>query len=115
MLFRQWGGRQPWKATLRYRLKHIAEYVTMRGASAVLGHLPYRLALGIGWVAALILWCVLPRLMREARRRLRSVLVEKVGATTAARGATWRAWRNLVFSGVDARIRPWTVRPMGSA
>lgn len=86
---------------MRYRPKHIAEYAMLRGAVAVLGYLPYRLALGVGWVVALTLWCVLWRRLSEARRRMRSVLGHGGWLEADRRGVPWLAWRNLVFSVVD--------------
>ena len=91
---------------MRYRPKHMAEYAAMRCASAVLGHLPYRLALSVGWAVALVLWFAMPRGRREARRRIRSVLGEDACTPAAARQVAWVAWRNLVFSGVDVLRLP---------
>lgn len=93
---------------MRYRPKHIAEYAAMRAMGAVLGRLPYRAALGVGWVIAALSWVALRPRMREARRRLRSVFAEgAVPDERVLRRLTWRAWRNLVFSGVDALRIPY--------
>lgn len=91
---------------MRYRLKHLAEYAAMRAASAILGRLPYRLALGLGWLLALLLWLAMPGRRREAQRRIGAVLGQDTKAPGNARQVAWRAWRNLVFSSLDTMRLP---------
>jgi KDO2-lipid IV(A) lauroyltransferase len=91
---------------MTYRFKHVAEYALLRGACGLLGRLPYRLALTLGWGIAVLLWASLPRPRREARRRIRSVLGASLGSEAEVRRVTWLAWRNLVFSGIDTMRLP---------
>jgi len=91
---------------MRYQPRHIAEYVTLRGVGVVLGRVPYRVALALGWAVALCLWAVVPRRRRETRRRIRVALGEAACSEARARGVAWTAWRNLVFSAVDALRLP---------
>ncbi len=91
---------------MTYRFKHVVEYALLRGACGLLGRLPYRLALTLGWCIAVLLWIGMPRQRREARRRIRSVLGDSLGPERQVRRVAWLAWRNLVFSGVDTMRLP---------
>lgn len=59
---------------MRYRLRHILEYAMLRGVLGVAALLPYRAALGIGWVAARVSGLFLGAKMRETAARVRRVL-----------------------------------------
>ena len=39
---------------MRYRLKHIFEYAVLRSVIGLVTVVPYRVALGLGWVIAAI-------------------------------------------------------------
>jgi KDO2-lipid IV(A) lauroyltransferase len=91
---------------MRYQPKHIAEYAALRCIGAVLGSLPYRAALVVGWALALCLWLAMPRRRRETRRRIRVALGEEACTEARARQVAWTAWRNLVFSGIDTLRLP---------
>jgi KDO2-lipid IV(A) lauroyltransferase len=80
-------------------LKHRLEALGMAGVGAVLRHLPYRLALALGWILAWM-WHYLIRYRRkEARERIASVFPQFPPAKV--RQIAWRSWRDFVFNGVE--------------
>ena len=85
---------------MKYQLRHLIEYGLLRAVSGVLSRMPYRLALGLAWCIALVLYAVGRRRVREAERRIRDV----IGSTLDERGvrqAAWRSLRNLSFNVVE--------------
>ena len=85
---------------MKYQLRHLIEYGLLRAVSGVLSRMPYRLALGLAWCIALVLYAVGRRRVREAERRIRDVF----GSTLDERGvrqAAWRSLRNLSFNVVE--------------
>jgi len=86
---------------MRHRPKHVAEYLFMRAVSALLGRLPYRLALSLGWVLARLMALALRRRMVEVQRRIRGALGEASCSPAQARRIAWLAWRNFVFNSID--------------
>ena len=73
----------------------------MRAVSALLGRLPYRLALSLGWVLARLMALALRRRMVEVQRRIRGALGEASCSPAQARRIAWLAWRNFVFNSID--------------
>lgn len=85
---------------MTYRARHVIEYGLLRAVTAVLGVLPYRIALAMAWVVARVLQAAGFRRVAEARRRIREVF----GATleeAAVRRAAWESLRNLCFNVVE--------------
>ena len=70
-------------------------------------HLPYPLALASAWPVARLAWCV-PSLRRRTRRRLLQVFPDR--SPRELRRIGWRAFRNFVFTAIDA-IRLPSVTP----
>jgi KDO2-lipid IV(A) lauroyltransferase len=71
-------------------------------------HLPYPLALASVWPVARLVWCI-PSLRRRTRRRLLQVFGDSLPPRELRR-IGWRAFRNFVFTAIDA-IRLPTVTP----
>ena len=85
---------------MKYRPKHIIEYVLIRSLAVPLRVLPYHAALFIGWLHACLGHYVVRFRVAEARRRIRLVLGDTVSEKDVRRIA-WVSWRNLVFTGVE--------------
>ncbi|MDR0993850.1 MAG: lysophospholipid acyltransferase family protein [Verrucomicrobiota bacterium] len=85
---------------MKYRPKHVLEYVLLRTACGILSLLPYRAALVFGWIVAKPAFWLLQSRRREAIRRLRIVL----GADLPFRKANaiaWQSFRNIAFNLVE--------------
>lgn len=80
--------------------KHIAEYIAVRLLSASLNILPLPLALGLGWLLAILAFHVLHYRRRETQRRIRLVLGPSRSAADVRRIA-WISLRNLCFNVVE--------------
>ena len=105
-LARRVGKTAYWQLLMaKHRLKHVAEYVLLRGAIGCFGILPYRAALLIGWVIARLSYCLLRRKVQEAKRRVRLVLGVKRSDTELAR-ISWISWRNTIFNLVESLRMP---------
>jgi KDO2-lipid IV(A) lauroyltransferase len=93
---------------MRYRIKHICEYMLLRGAAALLNALPYRAALVAGWCVAALAFALLGRPVREACRRMQAVFGNRFSARDRRRMA-WISLRNTVFNAIEvlrlARLR----------
>lgn len=85
---------------MKYRVRHVVEYGLLRGVAAVLGLLPYRLALGLAWLVARLLHGLGRRRVREAERRIREVFGASLSESQVRRAA-WRSLRNLCFNAVE--------------
>jgi KDO2-lipid IV(A) lauroyltransferase len=79
--------------------KHLIEYAGLRLVFLVLNTLPYRVALGAGWVLAKGLHLVLRGRVREARRRIREVFPDL--PETEVRRIASTSLRNMVFNSVE--------------
>ncbi len=82
---------------MKYRLRHWAEYLLLRGFCGLVARLPYRLALVAAAGLARIGFALLHSRRREAIRRIRFVL----GAGCSprqARAVAWRSLRNMAFN-----------------
>lgn len=84
-----------------HRPKHVAEYVALRLCAGGLRALPYRAALGVGWLVAALMHHVLRWRTAEARRRIREVFGDTI-SDTRVRHIAWIAMRNLAFNAVDS-------------
>lgn len=85
---------------MRYRAKHLVEYFGLRLVAAIVGGLPYRAALGVGWILAGIGFYAIRFRRTEAERRIRAVFGERYSGAEVRRIA-WESFRNLIFTAVD--------------
>ncbi len=85
---------------MKYKLRHLVEYGALRTVGAALSALPYRAALAIGWLLAVLAYGIMFRRMRRIRGRVRSVLGAERNEREI-RWITWRAWRNLAFNTIE--------------
>lgn len=90
---------------MKYRLRHIVEYVLLRATAWLANIVPHRVALFVGWVIAVIGFALLRGQMRRIRARLRQVFGQE-RTDREIRRIAWRAWRNLCFNGVEAMRTP---------
>jgi KDO2-lipid IV(A) lauroyltransferase len=90
---------------MKYRVKHICEYLFMRVIVALLRGLPYRASLLTGWIIAWLTFHVARFRANQARARIREVFGEKFSPREANRIA-WISWRNFVFCIVDMTRLP---------
>ena len=87
------------------RLKHVAEYAALRVVGGCVNVLPYRAALGVGWVLALAGFHIVRFRRREAERRIREVFGDRYSARETRRIA-WISFRNLLFSAIEILRSP---------
>jgi KDO2-lipid IV(A) lauroyltransferase len=85
---------------MKYRVKHLCEYAVLRSVAAVMGVLPYRMALTLGWGLSVIGFYFLRFRRAEAERRIRLVFGERHDAAAVKRMAR-DSFRNLMFTAVD--------------
>ncbi len=85
---------------MKHRPKHVVEYVALRGVAALVGWLPYRAALALGWVMAWIGFYLVRFRVRTAGSRVREIFGAGL-SRRAVRRIAWGSWRNFVFSCVD--------------
>jgi len=90
---------------MTYRLKHIVEYAFLRVVAALVTALPYRVALALAWVLALVGFHVVRFRRREAERRIREVFGDRF-TDAEVRQIAWISFRNLMFVGVDVMLGP---------
>lgn len=94
---------------MKYKLKHMAEYSTLRITALVLNLLPYRASLAFALVPAWIAHYVFQFRRAEAMRRIKSVFGNKYTDRQVARIA-WISWRNIIFNFVEILRIPKTGR-----
>jgi len=85
---------------MKYRVKHLVEYAALRSVAFVMGGLPYRMALALGWVLAVAGFYGLRFRRAEAERRIRLVFGEKHDDAAVRRIAS-DSFRNLMFTSID--------------
>lgn len=85
---------------MKYRPKHVAEYLLLRAVAGLVGILPYRAALVLAWLLAHLAYPFLGRKRREAVRRIRLVMGESYPLRDARRDA-WLSFRNTAFTAVE--------------
>ena len=86
---------------MKHRIKHIAEYVLLRGLRRVVNVLPLRPALTVGWLVAALLFHVLRFRREKAESRLKQVFGDRFTAKERRRIA-WLSFRNISFNAVEA-------------
>ena len=85
---------------MKYRVKHVVEYVALRSVAALVQVVPYRAALAIGWCLARLGFHVIRFRRREAERRIREVFGERF-SNREIRRIAWQSLRNLIFTAVE--------------
>ena len=88
---------------MKYSPKHIAEYVALRSVAAIFHVLPYRVALGVGWVLARLAFLVARRRVKTAESRIREVFGDRY-TDREVRRIAWISLRNLFFNGVESML-----------
>lgn len=81
-------------------LRHIVEYVFVRGMAGLIMILPYRAALCIGWVVAILSFYLFRFRVTPAKQRLRQVFGDRFSGKEISRIA-WLSWRNFIFCVID--------------
>ncbi|MGI6086711.1 MAG: lysophospholipid acyltransferase family protein [Kiritimatiellia bacterium] len=85
---------------MRHKPKHYVEYVLMRAIGGLVGILPYRVALALGWGLAWLGFYVLRFRVSAAEKRIREIFGSNLSPREVRRIA-WGSWRNFIFSCVD--------------
>ncbi|MEE9368919.1 MAG: hypothetical protein V3V05_08640 [Pontiella sp.] len=86
---------------MKYRPKHILEYILLVCAGGLIRILPLRVSLALGWLLAAGMHYIGGFRRLEAYRRLREVFNDRFSEKEIKRIA-WISWRNLCFNGVEA-------------
>jgi KDO2-lipid IV(A) lauroyltransferase len=94
---------------MTYRLKHVAEYAVLRGVAAVVTVLPYRAALVVAWILALVGFHLVRFRRREAERRIREIFGNRF-TNTEVREIAWMSFRNFLFVAIDVMVGPSLTR-----
>ena len=89
------------KPRMRYRPKHIAEYILLRGLLGIVNLLPLRAALAIGWGIGALFFYVFKFRASEAQRRLQEVYGDRFSPKERKQIA-WRSFRNICFNAIEA-------------
>jgi KDO2-lipid IV(A) lauroyltransferase len=91
------------------KLRYVVEYVLFRFVAGLFCHIPYRVALFVGWCLA---WCsfhILHFRTKEAKRRIKEVFAERFSAREINEIA-WKSWRNFMFTIVEMIRIPVSTR-----
>lgn len=94
---------------MKYRIKHVVEYVFIRAIAGLVNVLPYRVALFIGWKCAVFAFYVVRFRRAEADRRIQEVFGDRFTAQERRRIA-WLSLRNVMFTAVDIMRTPFITR-----
>jgi len=90
---------------MRYRPRHILEYIVLRTLATLLNALPYRLALAAVWPLAFLAFHVTRFRQAETMCRIREVFGPDLPARQARRIA-WISMRNMAFNIVEMMRAP---------
>jgi Kdo2-lipid IVA lauroyltransferase/acyltransferase len=90
---------------MKYRLKHVVEYIALCVVAGVVRILPYRAALLLGWLLALISFHLFRFRRKEAEWRIRQVFGDSLSKRCIGKIA-WESWRNVVFDGIEMLLMP---------
>jgi KDO2-lipid IV(A) lauroyltransferase len=100
---------------MKHRLKHVVEYVLLRGLLGLVNVLPLRAALAVGWVIGALFFYGLRFRTVEAQRRLEQVFGDRFTVKERRRIA-WLSFRNICFNAVEAarfhKLTPEQLRRM---
>jgi len=86
---------------MKYRTKHVFEYVMLRILLVIANILPLRLALALGWLIGKFFFHVLRFRREKAESRLKQVFGDRFTAKERRRIA-WLSFRNICFNAVEA-------------
>lgn len=86
---------------MKYRLKHVVEYILLRGLLGTIRILPLRAALAFGWLIGAFFFHVLRYRRDNALARLEEVFGDRFSPKERRRIA-WLSCRNICFNVVDA-------------
>ena len=90
---------------MKHRGRDYLEYALLRGIAAVVGRLPHRAALALGWLVAKAVFLLSPRRMRKFERRIEQVFGDSM-PPRPRRQTLWLAWRNLAFNAIESMRTP---------
>ena len=85
---------------MKFKLKHIFEYGLVRIVTFILHHVPYRIALFIGWGGAVIAFYLVRFRVKQAKERIYQIFGPKI-SSSRVRHIAWISWRNFVFNIVE--------------
>lgn len=85
---------------MKHRPKHVMEYLAVRAVAGLIQHLPYRVALGLGWGIAGLIFYVLRYRVPAAKARIREVFGTRYSNREVNRIA-WQSWRDFCFTAVE--------------
>jgi lauroyl/myristoyl acyltransferase len=94
---------------MKYRPKHIAEYILLKGVAGVVCVLPHRAALCVGWVLAFLAFHVVRFRRTAAERRIRLV-VGDAPSRREVRRIAWVSLRNTFFNAMELARTPRMTR-----
>ena len=86
---------------MKYKIKHLIEYILFRLIAGLILALPLRAALGLAWAAAAVSHFIGRVHVKRTRRRIRQVFGSSRSEKEIRRIA-WLAWRNIFFSAVES-------------
>jgi len=93
---------------MKYRPKHIAEYIAVRMLIGIIRFLPIRIALALGWAIGALFFFGFRFRVAEAKRRLAEVFGDRFTVRERFRIA-WKSWRNTCLNAIEtARLSRWT-------
>ncbi len=92
---------------MKYRPKHIAEYIFMRITAFFASVLPYRMTLAVGWFIALLGFRICRFRRTETLRRLQLVFGDKY-TSKEYNHIAWIAGRNTAFNAIEMLINKKT-------
>ncbi|MFH1477275.1 MAG: hypothetical protein ABIH24_07280 [Verrucomicrobiota bacterium] len=85
---------------MKHRLKHVLEYLAVRAVAGLIQHLTYRVALGLGWGIAGLIFYVFRYRVAAAKKRIREVFGARYSRQEVNRIA-WQSWRNFCWTAVE--------------
>ena len=92
---------------MRYRTKHVVEYILLRLIAGLVSIMPYRMALSVGWLVAKLASLVMRKKMLNFEKRLQSVF-GNTHSDKEIKRILQLALRNFCFSAVELLRVPLT-------
>lgn len=99
---------------MKYRFKHIFQYVVVRILISFFLLLPYRVILFIAWLGAGIAFYIFRFRVDKVKERINKVYPNRY-TKKEVRGIAWISWRNIIFNSVEMPLGyrmnyPWIVK-----
>ncbi len=85
---------------MKHRAKHVLEYVGVRAVAGLVQFLPYRVALGLAWGIAWLIFHACRYRVADAQSRIREVFGTRY-SDREVRSISWRSWRDFCFTAVE--------------